>query len=148
MPELVGQYNLALCQVTLGSFSITGFGDDDAITITPKSDLQESAASADGKHIVYSMLNDPRHDVVIVVRRTSPAFRQLGELLDAQVAQAQVGAVSPLPFLFYDPVSGDRVSAQAARFMKRPELKNGRKVGTAEFKLEVPSPRISYGPNL
>lgn len=145
---LLGLYNLKLVQVSIGSFRVTGWGDDDACTISPMGDLQESAVSADGKHTVYSKINDDRYEVKLTVRRTSLAFKRLGELLQRQMKDRDEGTLRHLAFQMYDPVTGDKVTARSAQFMRAPDLAQGKTAGTAEFKLELPSPEITYGANL
>ena len=148
MGSLVGTYNLALVQITLGAFRVTGFDEDDACTIAPKGDLQESAPSADGHHVAYSVINDNRYEVKITVRRTSLAFRRLGELQQAQMDERREGTVTALGFQAYDPVSGDKISEQSCQFMRAPDLPFNRTSSVAEFMLELPSPTIIYGANL
>ncbi len=148
MAGLVGIYNLKLVQVSIGAFRVTGWGDDDACAITPMADLQDSQVSADGSHVAYSKISDNRYEVKLTVRRTSLAFKRLGELMQEQMDDRDAGTVNHLAFQLYDPVTGDKVVERSAQFMRAPDLTNGVKAGTAEFKLQLPSPDITYGANI
>lgn len=141
----IHDYNLAAVQVILGSFRITGWAEDDAVSIVPSSDLIESASSGDGSHVAISRTTDPRHTATLTVMRGTAAFRQIMEALQDQVAESDAGAVSPLAFQVYDPVEGTKISEANARFVRQPDLTFGRATGTAEFQLLLPSPTIVAG---
>lgn len=138
-------YNLAAVQVTLGDFRVTGWAEDDAVNIVPSSDLIQSAASGDGSHVAVSRNTDPRWTATLTVMRGTAAFRQLMDALQAQLAQADVGAVDPLAFQTYDPIEGTKISEANARFIRYPDLGFGKSTGSAEFQILLPSPKIVAG---
>jgi len=148
MSTAVLDYNLGLIQITLGDFRVTGFSADDACTIAPMSDAMESEPSTDGSHVVISRVNDNRYEMMLKVRRGSAGFRQISDAMVAQFAAADVGAVPSLAFTLYDPVSGDKVTARAIRFLRAPDMGAGKAAPTAEFKILLPNPSITYGGNI
>lgn len=141
-------YNLALVQLTLDSVRLTGWGADDAISIAPGGDLFEYEEDADGSGGTFSRVNSNRRDVVLKLRRGTAAFRLVGEMLQAQVAEADVGAVTARAFRFYDPISGDKVVARDFRFMAAPEMGAGKKAPTVDIKITLASAQETYAPNV
>ena len=75
MPGIVGDYNLAAVQITLGTFRVDGFGEDDALVITPSADLVSYVSSADGKHVSVSSIVAPPHEAELTVRRGTTAWK-------------------------------------------------------------------------
>lgn len=146
--SIVGDYNLAAVQTTVGDFRVTGWAPSDAVSVTPMSDDMESEASADGSHVSVSYHNDPRYEVVLKVRRGTAAYRLLAEKRQEQLAEAAVGAVSPLSFMVYDPISGDKIVEAEARFMRGPDMSFNKAASVAEFKLLLPKPSLTYGNNI
>lgn len=145
---LVGDYNLALVQVTIGDFRVTGWGESDAATVAPMSDLAESVVSADGGHVAISQINDPRWEATLTVMRGTAAYRLLCEKLQAQQDAALQGAVPALSFQIFDPVSGDKIASRFARFMRWPDLTFSKTVSEAEFMILLPNPAITAGGNI
>lgn len=141
-------YNLAAVQVTVGNFRVSGWAPDDAVNLTPMSDIMESEASADGSHVSVSHLNDPRWEATLTVRRGTAAYRLLAEKLQEQLAEAKTGAVSALSFQVFDPNSGDKFTEAEARFMREPDMAFSKSASDAEFKLLLPNPTRVYGANI
>ncbi len=146
--SILSDYNLAAVQVTLGSFRVTGWAADDAANVTPMSDLNESQSSADGAHVSVSRINDPRWECTLTVRRGTAAYRHLIEALQAQLVQSNAGAIEPLAFQIFDPVSGDKINEKNIRFMRYPDLPFAKTASDAEFKLLLPKPTIIGGANI
>lgn len=145
---LIGDYNLAAVQVTVGDFRVTGWGPDDAVTVVPLSDLLEHVVSADGSHVSVSRINDPRHEATLTVRRNTAAFRLLSDAMFAQVVESDAGAVTALSFQILDPISGDKIVEKGARFMREPDMAFAKSQGDAEFKLLLPNPQLTFGANI
>lgn len=145
---LIGDYNLAAVQVTLGDFRVTGWSADDAVTVTPLSDLLEHEVSADGSHVSVSKINDPRFEATLTVRRNTAAFRLLSDAMFAQQVAADAGAVPALSFQISDPISGDKINEKAVRFMAIPEMGFNKSQSDAEFKLLLPKPQLTFGANI
>jgi hypothetical protein len=143
-----GDYNLAAVQCTVGSFRVTGWAPDDAVALSPMSDLWESEASADGSHVSRSRINDPRWEATLKVRRGTAAYRLLVEALQSQLESASSGAVPALAFQVYDPISGDKITERAALFKRYPDLPFAKSASDAEFKLELANPTITAGANI
>lgn len=143
--SLVGDYNLARVQVTVGDLRVTGWGESDALSLSPMSDLAESKVSADGAHVAISKINDPRMEATFTVKRNTAAYRLLMEKAIAQAKEADSGAVTPIAFQVYDPNSGDKVASNDLRFMRLPDLPFAKGAGEAKFKALLPSPTITPG---
>lgn len=143
-----GDYNLAAVQCTIGTFRVTGWAPDDAISLSPVSDLWESEASADGSHISRSRINDPRWDGVLKVRRGTAAYRLLMEEVQAQITAAETGAVPALAFQVYDPISGDKIVESNLLFKRYPDLPFSKSASDAEFAVELSKPTITAGANI
>lgn len=148
MPTIVGDYNMARVQCTIGDFRVTGWGVDDAASVVPTADLVQSEISADGAHVSVSRINDNRHEIELTVRRGGVAFRLLGEKMQAQLAQRDVGAVDPLSFQLFDPDSGDKLVEANAVFMRSPDMPFNKTASEAVFKLLLPNPTITYAANV
>lgn len=145
---LIGDHNLAAVQLTVGSFRVTGFGPDDAISLAPMSDLIQSDVSADGAHVPISQINDPRWEGTMFVRRNTAAFRLLMESLQDQLAAAISGAIPPLAFQVFDPISGDKITEANMRYVRYPDQGYAQAAAVAEFAILLPSPAIIGGANV
>lgn len=149
MSTKVLHYSLTTVQVTIGSFRVDGWADDDAAALTPMGDLGESKVSADGSVVVWSRNNDPRWELTLTVRQGTAAYRQLAEAIQDQLNQSdQAGAISPLPFQLFDEVSGDKFNEPNMLFAKYPDLAYGKVIGDAEFQVLLPSPNVVLGANV
>lgn len=148
MGTSVRDYSLALVQVIYDDFRVQGWAGDDAATLTPMSDLFESESSTDGTHVAMNRINDNRWELTLSVRRGSTGFKLLADAAQAQLAEAAVGAVAAKSMSLYDPISGDKVVEEQARFMRLPDMGFGKAAGVAEFKLLLPNPAITFGGNI
>ena len=148
MAGITRDYNLALVQCTVGDFRVTGWGPDDAISLTPMSDAMESAPAADGSHVSVSHINDPRWEGTLKLRRGTAAYRLMAEKAQAQFAEAKIGAVSALSFQVYDPISGDKFVEAELRFMREPDMPFAKAASDAEFKVLLSNPTRTYGGNI
>ena len=148
MAGITRDYNLAAVQCTVGDFRVSGWAPADAVALAPMSDTMESEASADGTHVSISHINDPRWEATLKVRRGTAAYRLLAEKAQEQATEAATGAVSPLAFQVYDPISGDKIVEGEARFMREPDLPFSKAASDAEFKLLLPNPTRTYGGNI
>ena len=73
MSSLQRSWDLKRVYLVIGAFEITGFGPDDAMSISPESDKIEHEAGADGE-VTASRSNDRRHVVTINVMQTGAGF--------------------------------------------------------------------------
>lgn len=140
------KYNASKVQVSLGGTRLTGFGDDDVIMLEPVSAAAESTISADGTTYVAAFNNDGRYKLTLMLSAHSAARARLSALRRAQL-EAESGELAELPFRFFDPSNGDRVTARFAVFMTRPSFgakKGGREAETIE--MELPSITYTQGP--
>lgn len=144
----VRDYNLALVQLTIDEFRVTGFGSDAAMSLVPLSDLFQDDISADGANIASSRLNDNRHELTITVRRNTSAFRQLWDRMQQQLTEAESGPVGDMALQIYDPNSGDKVSERQARFKRSPDLPFERTASEAAFVISLPNPTIKGAPDV
>lgn len=136
----VGKYNLAAVTLVMWGRVITGFGEDGAVEVTVPSDVTDSKVSADGQHVAYSKLNDPRVDVTITVMEGTRAARILDELDKAMDA---LDIIPVAPFMLFDPSSGDRLSGDRFVFMKRPGVSKGKTAGERQWAIQLPNGRAN-----
>lgn len=142
---MLGDYNLAACQITIGDFRVTGWGASDGAKVTPMSDLMESEASGDGAHVVASRKNDPRHELTMKVQWGTTAMRELYEKATDQKKEGAIGPISALAFQLFDPNTQTKIVESQLRFVRLPDLTLGQKVGELEFKCLLPNPDITVG---
>jgi len=126
MSTQVIDYNLAAVQATLAESRITGFGETDAISLTPMSDVSESVSSADGAAVAVNAINDPRWEGSITVQYGSEAYDELWAYAKAQITESKTGKVSETSFMLYDPISGLKVTESNLRFMRLPDISLGK----------------------
>ena len=130
--------------IVVGTFSISGFGDGDALTIEPVESLGEMIHGADG-HPTWSRSNVKTHTVTLNMQSTSTAYKNLMALCEAQQAE---GAIEELPFLMEDEINGDFVRSRHFIFSDRPGFTKAKSVSAAEIKGFITQPTNKYGVNL
>jgi len=148
MSTITSDYNLALVQVNMRDFRVSGWSSDDSATVTKRSDDFQYDLSADGSHGARSRINDNTREVVLKVRRGSAGYKLVADEYTRQLRESDRGAVSDLPFGIYDPISGDSISERKAFFVKGPDMAFGKTAPEAEFRLVLPNPTVVYGENI
>ena len=147
-PTISRRFNPAHVQISIGGTRVTGFGEDDIVTIEPvTAEAMTSTQSADGDAQAYGVNVDNRHRVTLMLSAHSAARARLHDLRRTQ-QEADSGVIAALNFRFYDPSNGDKVVSRLCMFMNRPGMaakKGGRDAD--EFILELPNPRITRGPS-
>lgn len=138
-------YNLALVQVIIGDFRVTGWGADDACSVEKVSDDFEHDVSTDGAHGTVNRINDNRWIATFRVRRGSVGYRKLYDEYQKQLKQSDAGAVAALAVSLYDPLSGDKVAERRGRFIKQPAMGFGKTAGVAEFQMLLPNAQVDPG---
>lgn len=139
-------YDLKLVVCTVGGVPINNYGEDDAITFEWTSDLTARKSSADGQS-TYSRLNDRELIATITLMATSKAISLLMGAIELQHGD-NVGIglpiIAPLPFVLIDPILGDSVLGDCV-LISRPTPNKAKEVGEIEFRISLPSPKISMG---
>lgn len=148
MSTVTTDYNLALVQVTMRDFRVSGWSADDSAVVTKRSDDFQFDLSADGAHGARSRINDNTREVVLKVRRGSAGYKLVADEYVRQLKQSDRGVVEAMQFSIYDPISGDSISERKAFFMKGPDMAFGKTAPEAEFRLLLPNPTIVYGQNV
>lgn len=146
-PEAV-VWNLDVCQITLGTFRLSGFAPGDAVVISPNDDLVEIEEAGDGGATSISYKNSKGASATLRIKRGTTAYARVADLLQQQQQQAADGTVEDLPFQAYNPIDGTRVSTPRAFFTRRPELGFAQANGVAEFPLFLQAANWRLGQNL
>lgn len=141
-------YNLALIQINIGKFRVTGFSSDDGCVVEKAGDDFQFDLSADGAHGAISRINDNSRMVTLKLRRGSVGYKLVAEAYAEQLRQSDKGAVGEVGFSIYDPISGDKISERRMYFMNGPSMAFGKSAPEAEFKILLPNPTIVYGANI
>ncbi len=137
-------YDLKQVTLVVGTFSITGFADGDAVTIEPVESVGELTHGADGE-ATFSRTNVTTHTVTINVQSTSSAYKDLMALYAIQRLQSPI---EELPFLMQDGITGDLVRSRHFVFTDVPGITKAKSVSAAEIKGFIAKPTIKYGVNL
>lgn len=137
-------YDLGKVNLVIGSFSITGFGDGDAVTIEPIEAVGEVTHGADG-HATFSRSNVRTHTVTISLMATSKAYKNLMSLYEVQRLEAPI---EELAFLMEDEITGDLVRSRYFVFTDVPGITKAKTVSGVEIKGVINNPTIKYGDSL
>lgn len=127
-------------QCIVAGVLVSGFGENDAVTVERMADQRESMPSADGD-VVYSKTNDNRVRITLTLHDRSRAYRDLAAAAQAQLASP---VIVPTPFFLSD-TNGDSITSAEAIFMRLPEPSKNRRAGEVQFLLELPNPNITHG---
>ena len=134
--QLLRSYNFGAVQLIVGGAPVGGFDDDGGIEFE-NPDLFEKTVGADGQ-VTYSVINDDSLGVTITLKETSAGVLVLNGLLQIQIAAVSLtGSIPPLPFVMFDPATGDSIVSAFAVFMGRPNLNKGRVAGAREFRMDL-----------
>lgn len=138
----VRTFDLKSVICTVGSVSISAYGEQGGIVFEYSSELYEDAVGADGE-VTFSRLNDARMTVTITVKDTSKTAALLANLAKTQetLRLAAGGALQPLPFYMEDPLNGDIVSDPYAVFIQTGAPTKNRVSGDRTFVLRLPNGR-------
>jgi hypothetical protein len=145
---VTGDYNLALVQINIGKFRVTGFSADDGCVVEKPSEDFQFDLSADGAHGAISRINDNSRTVTLKLRRGSVGYKLVADAYAEQLRQSDQGAIGEVGFSIYDPISGDKISERRLYFMSGPSMAFGKSAPEAEFRLLLPNPTIVYGANI
>lgn len=128
-------YRLANVLISIDGLPLSGFGESDAITFTPRSDLFESVTGADGE-VTRSASNDLSQDIALVLMQTSPALA----LLEARLALIRVGAPGDIFTIYVNDIEGrETVLAQQTWIQRAPDLAFGKAAAEREWALMSPN---------
>lgn len=134
MPGPTKLHDLAQVVLTIGGYTISGFGEGGAVKVEPISAATESSIGHDGQ-VTYSRTNDARAKVTITVRQNSVAYKHLHTLMQAQLAAP---VLAPLAFLLIDAHTGERFSSAYSVFLERPGVEQAKGVTDRVFVCELP----------
>ena len=134
-------HDLAACTLIVGGQLVTGFGETDAITITPMEDAAAPTAGADGQ-LTVSRSNNKNMTVEITVMQNSEGYKVLGDLYTTQAAQSPILRT---PFRFENPLTGDKVRSDYFAFTGLPEIKAGKTVAEVVYKGVLSAPAVARG---
>ena len=127
-------YNAAAVKVLIGGVPIQGFGPDDMVSVEWDGELASQQQGADGE-VTVNRHPIPPAKGKIVLMETSLGNAALLTLL---VAQRAVEAGSVLPFMVYDPSTGETVASAELAFSSLPGVGKGKEAGTREWNFLLP----------
>ena len=137
-------YDLKNVIASVSGVPFSGYGEDDAITLEWDEEIVTKTVTADGKTI-YSRNNNRGLTVTLTLAQTSRAHLLLAGLLEAQHGD-NIGigppVILPLPFALVDPATGETIFSQDCVFVSRPASSKGKTVGTVQYVLHLPNPKM------
>lgn len=136
----LSQLNLSIGGVLVSALAFAG---DGGLEFENGADVFSKKVGAGGA-AVYNKLGDKTLDGTLTVMQSSAAYRQVAILQQAQ--ERAPGAIAPMPFLMFDPITGTKVASQDCVFMTRPLPSMGVEDGDIEFKFSLPNPQITHAP--
>jgi hypothetical protein len=138
----VKTFDLSKCIFTVGSLTLSGFGETDAVELEQMEDLAETKPSADGATFTVVRSGVKGLNGTITLMTTSLAYKQLAELMEEQADETSIVA---LPFFLLDPANGDQAFGQYCVFTKRPGMSKKKSVSEAVFGISLPNGKLEYG---
>lgn len=135
-------FSLLNCLFLLGAVPIDGgFGESDAVTITPKSDTWKSTEGVDGS-VAWAATGSGLYTIKISLLQTG---RHNATLSGIWLTQKATGLA--LPFVFKDASGLDAFVSPACMITKGPEIKRGNKINSQEWMLEAADGKPFWGGN-
>ncbi len=136
-------YNLKSVVCSFGPISFSGFAEDDAITITPESEIFTSKVGADGQ-TTRSRSNNDNYKATIRFMSTSSARFSLQEQTLRNAALSQV----TYPFFLNSPDTQEIYASSQAYVEKLPDASFGREASEREYTIYLPSCQVQLGESL
>ena len=126
-----GEWAPGAIALSIFNISISGFGEDSAVTITPNSDHRSHKVSLDGARVVSAKMNDRSAILKVTLMETSPSHRALLGIY--RTDQASPGGAGAGGFEMRDLVNGDVESSETCWIKRRPERVVGKEVPEYEW---------------
>lgn len=124
-------YKLSNVLIAINGVPLSGFGETDAITFTPRSDIYESVTGADGE-VTRSSTQDASHDIALVLMQTSPAL----VLIEGFYNLSKAGLPGDIFSIFVqDLVNRERVVCEQTWVQRGPDLAFGKAATEREWAL-------------
>lgn len=139
-------YSLAAVAAILGGVPATGFGKDDAITITPIGDTFTLEEGVDGGAIRCYTASKTA-DIKLTLLQSSPYNDYLSSLYNADVISSDLtqGGAGVVPFLLNDLNGTTLVKAGAAFICKPPEVRRTKESSDVVWMLKAAECRWVVG---
>jgi hypothetical protein len=134
MPGPTKIHDLAQVVLTIGGYTISGYGEGGAVKVEPVSSAVESTVGHDGQ-VTYSRTNDARAKVTITVRGNSVAHKHLSTLMQAQLAAP---VLAPMAFLLVNAQTGERFASAYFVFLEHPGVEQAKGVTDRVYIGELP----------
>ncbi|MGL5433808.1 MAG: phage structural protein [Lachnospiraceae bacterium] len=123
-------YSSKKVTMALGSHIVSGYAEDNFLTISETGDGVTSVCGCDGE-VAASISPDPRHTVKISVLQNSPTHKYL----TGKYQQMKAGGNGTFAILVKDLTGGDVFSADEAWVVKKPDWVRGKAIGSREWEL-------------
>ncbi len=131
-------YNLKDVVCNFGDVIFSGFAEDDAITLTPESEIFTSKVGADGQ-TTRSRSNNDNYKATVRFMATSDARVKLQ---DRTFRNAALSSLT-LPFRLYSPSTGEEYTCSQAYVEKLPDASFGREASEREYTIYLPACTVS-----
>lgn len=131
-------YNLKNVVCSFGPVVFSGYAEDDAITLTPESEIFTSKVGADGQ-TTRSRSNNDNYKATVRFMATSGARLSLQEQTLRNAALSQV----TYPFQLTSPDTGETYSSSQAYVEKLPDAAFGREASEREYTIYLPSCKVT-----
>lgn len=123
-------YSSKKVTIALGSHIVTGYAEDNFVTISETGDGVTSVCGCDGE-VVTSVSPDSRHTIKISVLQTSPTHQYLTN----KYQQMKAGGNGTFAILIKDITGGDIFSADTAWVVKKPDWVRGKASNSREWEI-------------
>lgn len=130
--------------ITIGSHTVTGYGEDTFVSVEPEGDGTAAIAGADGE-VARALNHNPLHTVTITVLQTSPTNDYLSRLLALDRASGGRGVV---PMQIRDLIGTTVIAGSQAWVVNTPSVEYGNEVGEREWELMLVANTVNIGGNL
>lgn len=130
--------------ITIGPHIVTGYAEDEFISIEPVGDGTTSMSGADGE-VVRSLSNDGRHTITLTVQAQSPTNTYLSNLMRLDRASGGRGIV---PFMLRDLLGTSLFAASQCWVVNTPTQGFGAQATEREWALEAVATDIFVGGSL
>ena len=137
-------YYLARVAIAINGTPIEGFGESDAISFEPNSDIYESAVGADGE-VTRSATNDRSGTITITLMSTSLSNLKFSGFMALSKA---LGAADKFIISVNDTNSGDFFLATNAYIQKEPNSTYARNASEREWTLYAANVTTAFTGNL
>ncbi len=136
-------YNLKNVSVQIGGVALSGFGENDAVSIDAAEEIWTTSVGADGE-VVRSKNNNATGTITITCMQTSGVNEICENIRLLDEAADQTGLFL-LPIIIFDEHRNETISSEQCWLMSHPTRSFGKRVAEREFVFAAPNLSITRG---